>query len=316
MNKDFAAVRDASRMLAQAGTDRINSILLDLADATEASTEALLSANALDLERMDKSDPRYDRLQLTETRLRDIAHDLRHVADLPSPLGRVLRHSILPNGLELTRVSVPFGVIGIIFEARPNVCFDCFALCLKAGSACILKGGSDAEQSCRAIVGLIHEVLRRHGLPTETVMLLTSHADTDRLLAAQGQVDLIIPRGSSRLIAYVRDHARVPVIETGAGVVHCYIDQAADLEKAKAIVLNAKTRRVSVCNALDCLIVHRDRLSDLQALCRPLLEKDVVIEADEEAYGVLNGLGENIKSADEASFGTEFLALRMAIKTP
>lgn len=315
MNKDFAVVRDASRMLAQAGTDRINSILIDLADATEANTEALLSANALDLERMDKSDPRYDRLQLTETRLRDIAHDLRHVADLPSPLGRVLRHSILPNGLELTRVSVPFGVIGIIFEARPNVCFDCFALCLKAGSACILKGGSDAEQSCRAIVGLIHEVLRRHGLPTETVMLLTSHADTDRLLAAQGQVDLIIPRGSSRLIAYVRDHARVPVIETGAGVVHCYIDQAADLEKAEAIVLNAKTRRVSVCNALDCLIVHRDRLSDLQALCRPLLEKDVVIEADEEAYGVLNGLGENIKSADEASFGTEFLALRMAIKT-
>lgn len=315
MNKDFAVVRDASRMLAQAGTDRINSILIDLADATEANTEALLSANALDLERMDKSDPRYDRLQLTDARLKDIAHDLRHVADLPSPLGRVLRHSILPNGLELTRVSVPFGVIGIIFEARPNVCFDCFALCLKAGSACILKGGSDAEQSCRAIVGLIHEVLRRHGLPTETVMLLTSHADTDRLLAAQGQVDLIIPRGSSRLIAYVRDHARVPVIETGAGVVHCYIDQAADLEKAKAIVLNAKTRRVSVCNALDCLIVHRDRLSDLQALCRPLLEKDVVIEADEEAYGVLNGLGENIKSADEASFGTEFLALRMAIKT-
>lgn len=315
MNKDFAVVRDASRMLAQAGTDRINSILLDLADATEASTEALLSANALDLERVDKSDPRYDRLQLTDARLKDIAHDLRHVAELPSPLGRVLRHSILPNGLELTRVSVPFGVIGIIFEARPNVCFDCFALCLKAGSACILKGGSDAEQSCRAIVGLIHEVLRRHGLPTETVMLLTSHADTDRLLAAQGQVDLIIPRGSSRLIAYVRDHARVPVIETGAGVVHCYIDQAADLEKSKAIVLNAKTRRVSVCNALDCLIVHRDRLSDLQALCRPLLEKDVVIEADEEAYGVLNGLGENIKSADEASFGTEFLALRMAIKT-
>lgn len=315
MNKDFAAVRDASRMLAQAGTDRINSILIDLADATEANTEALLSANALDLERMDKSDPRYDRLQLTDARLKDIAHDLRHVADLPSPLGRVLRHSILPNGLELTRVSVPFGVIGIIFEARPNVCFDCFALCLKAGSACILKGGSDAEQSCCAIVGLIHEVLRRHGLPTETVMLLTSHADTDRLLAAQGQVDLIIPRGSSRLIAYVRDHARVPVIETGAGVVHCYIDQAADLEKAKAIVLNAKTRRVSVCNALDCLIIHRDRLSDLQALCRPLLEKDVVIEADEEAYGVLNGLGENIKSADEASFGTEFLALRMAIKT-
>ncbi|MCR5820517.1 MAG: glutamate-5-semialdehyde dehydrogenase [Bacteroidaceae bacterium] len=315
MNQDFANVRDASRLLGQIGTESIDEVLLDLAKTTEANAESLLEANALDLQQMDMEDPRYDRLQLTKARLQDIANDLRHVAELPSPLGKVLRHNILPNGLELTRVSVPFGVIGIIFEARPNVCFDCFALCLKAGSACILKGGSDAEHSCRAIVDIIHEVLNRHGLPSDTAMLLTSHEDTDRLLTAQGLVDLIIPRGSSSLIEYVRDKARVPVIETGAGVVHCYIDRAADLEKAKAIVLNAKTRRVSVCNALDCLIVHRDSLFDLREICRPLLEKGVVIEADEDAYSALLGDDINIIRASETSFGTEFLSLRMAIKT-
>ena len=264
---------------------------------------------------MNQADPRYDRLQLTEARLKDIAADLRKVASLPSPLGRVLKHSILPNGLELNRVSVPFGVIGIIFEARPNVCFDCFALCLKAGSACILKGGSDAKDSCTAIVGLIHEVLKRHGVAVEAALLLTSHEDTDRLLTAHGLVDLIIPRGSSRLINYVREHAQVPVIETGAGVVHCYVDRAADMEKAKAIVLNAKTRRVSVCNALDCLIIHRDRLADLPALCQPLFEKNVFVEADEEAYNVLQGIVPSLTGrAGEESFGTEFLALRIAIK--
>ena len=248
--------------------------------------------------------------------MRDIAHDLRSVASLPSPLGRTLKHSVLPNGLELSRVSVPFGVIGIIFEARPNVCFDCFALCLKAGSACILKGGSDAKESCTAIVGLIHDVLQRHGLPTECAVLLTNHADTDELLQARGFVDLIIPRGSSRLINYVREHAQVPVIETGAGVVHCYMDRTADLEKATAIVVNAKTRRVSVCNALDCLIIHRDRLRDLPALGKKLAAKGVRIEADERAYQTLQAVIEPslLVKADNESFGTEFLALRMAIK--
>ena len=256
--------QQASRKLTDA---QRSDILLDLADATEARTSDLLAANALDLSRMDQADPRYDRLQLTAARLHDIARDLRQVASLPSPVGRVLKHTTLPNGLELSRVSVPFGVIGIIFEARPNVCFDCFALCLKAGSACILKGGSDAKDSCTAIVGLIHEVLQRHDLSEECAVLLTSHEDTDRLLQARGLVDLIIPRGSSRLINYVREHAQVPVIETGAGVVHCYVDRAADLQKAIAIVVNAKTRRVSVCNALDCLIIHRDRLDFLPVVC-------------------------------------------------
>ena len=315
MNNDFNAVRVASRKLACCSPDELNAVLLDLADATESHTAELLAANAQDLSRMEPSNPRYDRLQLTESRLRDIAADLRKVAALPSPLGRVLKHSMLPNGLELTRISVPFGVIGIIFEARPNVCFDCFALCLKAGSACILKGGSDAKDSCTAIVALIHEVLKRHGLAAEAALLLTSHEDTDRLLTAHGLVDLIIPRGSSRLIDYVRENARVPVIETGAGVVHCYIDRAADLAKAIPIVVNAKTRRVSVCNALDCLIIHRDRLNDLPALCQPLFDKNVFIEADKEAYSTLQAIAPSLTGrAGEESFGTEFLSLRMAVK--
>ncbi len=316
-NDLFLQVKRASTGLALINDAERNAILCELADMTEARMDDLLLANALDLKRMDSADPRYDRLQLTENRLRDIAADLRKVAALPSPLGRVLKHSVLPNGLELTRVSVPFGVIGIIFEARPNVCFDCFALCLKAGSACILKGGSDAKDSCMAIVALIHEVLRRHDLPAENALLLTSHEDTDRLLQAHGIVDLIIPRGSNRLINYVRENSKVPVIETGAGVVHCYVDRAADLEKAKAIVLNAKTRRVSVCNALDCLIIHRNRLADLPKICQPLFDKNVFIDADDDAYDILQVITPSLTGragGGSGAFGTEYLSLRMAVK--
>jgi glutamate-5-semialdehyde dehydrogenase len=312
----FSSAHAAGRALAVLSADKIDAVLTDLADATEQAVDRLLQANAEDLRRMDESDPRYDRLRLTEDRLRDIASDLRKVASLPSPLGKPLKHKVLPNGLELTRISVPFGVIGVIFEARPNVCFDCFALCLKAGSACVLKGGSDAEYSCKAIVELIHEVLSRHGLPAETVSLLTSHEATDALLKAVGYVDLIIPRGSQRLINYVRDNARVPVIETGAGVVHTYVDRDADLQKAIPIVVNAKTRRVSVCNALDCLLVHKERLTDLPAICMPLWERGVVIEADEAAYEVLSAHNSTqLCRATENSFGTEYLSLRMAVKT-
>ena len=312
----FSSAHAAGRALAVLSADKIDAVLTDLADATEQAVDCLLQANAEDLRRMDESDPRYDRLRLTEERLHDIAADLRKVASLPSPLGKTLKHKVLPNGLELTRISVPFGVIGVIFEARPNVCFDCFALCLKAGSACVLKGGSDAEYSCKAIVELIHEVLSRHGLPAETVSLLTSHEATDALLKAVGYVDLIIPRGSQRLINYVRDNARVPVIETGAGVVHTYVDRDADLQKAIPIVVNAKTRRVSVCNALDCLLVHKERLTDLPAICMPLWERGVVIEADEAAYEVLSAHNSTqLCRATENSFGTEYLSLRMAVKT-
>lgn len=315
-NDTFSSARSAGRALSLLPSRTINAVLTDLADAAERESASLLAANAEDLSRMEPSDPRYDRLRLTEDRLRDIAADLRKVASLPSPLGKTLKQTVLPNGLELTRVSVPFGVIGIIFEARPNVCFDCFALCLKAGSACILKGGSDAASSCKAIVSLIHKVLALHGLSVSTVQLFTSHEDTDRLLTATGMVDLIIPRGSQRLINYVRKNAQVPVIETGAGVVHTYVDRDADLQKAIPIVLNAKTRRVSVCNALDCLLIHKDRLPDLPSICRPLWEKGVVIEADETAFSALSSCNKTqLCLASEESFGTEFLSLRMAVKT-
>lgn len=262
-------IKLASRHLASLSTEAINSLLVDMVNAVERGTDAILAANAHDLERMDPADPKYDRLRLTTERISGIAADCRNVASLPSPLGRVLSHRTLPNGLDISRISVPFGVIGVIYEARPNVTLDVAALCLKAGSAVVLKGGSDAEESNKAICAVIHNVLFEHGLDPATVTLLPATREaTAELLSAEGLVDLIIPRGSAGLIRYVRENSKVPVIETGAGVVHCYVDKDADMEMAKRIIHNAKCRRVSVCNALDCLLVHRDlepRLSELLA---------------------------------------------------
>ena len=262
-------IKLASRYLASLSTEAINTLLVDMANAVERGTDAILAANAHDLERMDPADPKYDRLRLTAERISGIAADCRNVASLPSPLGRVLSHRTLPNGLDISRISVPFGVIGVIYEARPNVTLDVAALCLKAGSAVVLKGGSDAEESNKAICAVIHNVLFEHGLDPATVTLLPATREaTAELLSAEGLVDLIIPRGSAGLIRYVRENSKVPVIETGAGVVHCYVDKDADMEMAKRIIHNAKCRRVSVCNALDCLLVHRDlepRLSELLA---------------------------------------------------
>lgn len=314
----FEQVQAASRELVMLENDRINEILLAVADEAVAQTDYILIENAKDLARMDEADPKYDRLKLTAARLQDIAADMRKVAQLPSPLGRVLKHHVLPNGLELSRVSVPFGVIGIIYEARPNVSFDVFSLCLKSGNACVLKGGSDADSSNRAIVGVIHSVLARFGVNPHVVELLpASREATAEMLHANGYIDLIIPRGSSNLINFVRANATIPVIETGAGICHAYFDKAADLEKGKAIVNNAKTRRVSVCNALDCLVLHEDRLGDLSNLCAPLSESNVLIYADEPAYVALQGCypAELLKPATNESFGTEFLSYTMAIKT-
>ena len=267
---------------------------------------------------MQPDDPKYDRLKLTEARLQDIAKDLRNVADLTSPLGRTLLHKDLPNGLEISKISVPLGVVGIIYEARPNVTFDVFSLCLKTGNACILKGGSDAAASNKAILAVIHQVLQQHQIDTHIVALLPPDRQaTEALLQARGYVDVLIPRGSQALIDYVRQHANIPVIETGAGIVHTYFDETADLEKGKKIIANAKTRRVSVCNALDCLLVHQDRLSDLPALAAPLAEKQVEIFADEAAYAALTGIypANLLKPAQEEHFGTEFLSLKLALKT-
>ena len=318
LKNTFEQVQEASRELVMLENDRINEILLAVSDETVAQTDYILTENAKDLARMDETDPKYDRLKLTASRIQDIASDMRKVAELPSPLGRVLKHHVLPNGLELTRVSVPFGVIGIIYEARPNVSFDVFSLCLKSGNACVLKGGSDADSSNRAIVGVIHAVLSRFGVNPHVVELLPATREaTAEMLHANGYIDLIIPRGSSNLINFVRANATIPVIETGAGICHAYFDKAADLEKGKAIVNNAKTRRVSVCNALDCLVLHEDRLADLPALCAPLTKSNVLIYADESAYVALQGgyPAELLKPATEESFGTEFLSYTMAIKT-
>lgn len=314
----FQAVRIASRKLAMLDTERVNHILCAVADRIETHTERLLEANQEDLQRMEVSNPKYDRLKLTKERLSGIAADMRQVAALPSPLGRVLESYTVPSGLRLKKVSVPFGVIGMIYEARPNVSFDVFALCLKSGNAAILKGGSDADASNRAIVQLIQEVLEECRVDSHVVELLPSSREaTAALLHAEGWVDLIIPRGSSSLIRYVREEATVPVIETGAGVCHTYFDWAGDLVKGTAIVHNAKTRRVSVCNALDCLLIHRGRLSDLPALCAPLQESRVILYADEAAYEALSGRYpvELLRPATPESYGTEFLDYKMAVKT-
>lgn len=274
MNPIFEKVKRASRSLTLIPDSRRDEILLAVADAIAENEAILLEANAKDLSRMEKSNPLYDRLQLTHDRLDGIASDMRHVAALPSPLGKVLKDKVLDNGLHLRRVSVPFGVIGMVFEARPNVAFDVFSLCFKSGNACVLKGGRDADDSNRAIVSLIHGILREFDVDPNVVALLpATHEATAEMLNAVGYVDVCIPRGGRRLIDFVRDNAKVPVIETGAGVVHAYFDKSGDLEKGKRIINNAKTRRVSVCNALDCLLVHKDRADELDALLAPMKDK-------------------------------------------
>lgn len=274
MNPIFEKVKRASRSLTLIPDSRRDEILLSVADAIAENEAILLEANAKDLSRMEKSNPLYDRLQLTHDRLDGIASDMRHVAALPSPLGKVLKDKVLDNGLHLRRVSVPFGVIGMVFEARPNVAFDVFSLCFKSGNACVLKGGRDADDSNRAIVSLIHGILREFDVDPNVVALLpATHEATAEMLNAVGYVDVCIPRGGRRLIDFVRDNAKVPVIETGAGVVHAYFDKSGDLEKGKRIINNAKTRRVSVCNALDCLLVHKDRADELDALLAPMKDK-------------------------------------------
>lgn len=314
----FQASKDASIDLALLNTDTINQVLMAVAERAIAETDNILAANAKDLSRMDPANPMYDRLKLTKERIEGIAADTHNVATLPSPLGKVLKHTVLPNGLDLKRVSVPFGVIGIVYEARPNVTFDVFSLCLKAGSACVLKGGKDADDSNRAIVGLIKSVLHDFNINENAITLLpATHEATGALLHANEWVDLVIPRGSKRLIDFVRQEASVPVIETGAGVCHAYFDIDGDAEKGARIINNAKTRRVSVCNALDCTIIHAERLADLPTICAPLKESNVLIYADEPALAALSGnyLESLLNPSTEESYGTEFQAYTMAIKT-
>lgn len=287
MKESFQRTKDASRMLAVLDNDTRNQVLVTVAQAIRQQKERLLRANSADLAQMDKGNPLYDRLLLTEARLDAIANDMENVSRLPSPLGRTLLEKVLPNGLRLRRVSVPFGVIGVIYEARPNVTFDVFSLCFKSGNACILKGGKDADNSNREAIALIHETLDTlHISPDVVALLPATHEATAQMLQATGYIDVCIPRGGRKLIDFVRDNAHIPVIETGAGVVNAYFDEDGDLEMGKRIIDNAKTRRVSVCNALDCLIIHRSRLADLPALLEPLKQKNVEIYMDEAHYGI------------------------------
>lgn len=316
LKETFERVKRASKSLALLTDEQRNEILNAVASAIINNKVRILKANTQDLTKMSKDNPLYDRLQLTEERLDGIASDMRNVATLPTPLGHITKQKTLPNGLRLCRVSVPFGVIGMIYEARPNVTFDVFSLCFKSGNACILKGGKDADCSNREEVALIHEVLEQYGVSKDVVALLpATHEATGEMLNAVGYVDLCIPRGGRKLIDFVRDTARIPVIETGAGVVNTYFDEEGDLEMGKAIINNAKTRRVSVCNALDCLIIHKSRLQDLPALCEKMAEKDVIIYADAQAYAALDGKYPDLEHATDDSFGTEFMDYKLAIKT-
>lgn len=318
INKLLRQASDASRQLITLPEETVVRILKDTAQALRDHTTEVLAANQRDLNRMDPANPKYDRLKLTEERLVGIASDMENVSTLPSPLGTVLSEVTRPNGMVIRKVTVPFGVIGVIYEARPNVTFDVFSLCLRSGNVCVLKGGSDADESNQALVRIIHSILERYHVPSAACTLLPPDREaTAELLNAVGLVDLIIPRGSSSLIHFVREHSKVPVIETGAGICHTYFDRTGDREKGREIVNNAKTRRVSVCNALDCLIIHKDRLDELAYICGKLSESNVIIYADEPAFNVLSGQypQTHLSPATEESFGTEFLDYKMSIRT-
>ena len=327
LKETFQKVKTASKTLGLLTDEQRNEVLQAVADAIIAETPALLKANAEDLAKMDKANPLYDRLQLTEQRLHDIAADMRHVSTLPSPLGRILKEKTLENGLHLQRVAVPFGVIGMIYEARPNVTYDVFSLCFKSGNACVLKGGKDANSSNTASIELIHKVLIKYSIdPAVATLLPATHEATGEMLNAVGYIDLCIPRGGKKLIQFVRDTAKVPVIETGAGVVHCYFDKDGDVEMGKAIITNAKCRRCSVCNTLDTLIIHEQRLNDLPTLCEDLAKREVKIHADAQAYEALKGNYPDTlldivsdetpcPNADGNVWNTEWLSMQMGIKT-
>jgi glutamate-5-semialdehyde dehydrogenase len=317
LTEELAKVQKASHKLSLIEPEQINKILLTLAELISSEKNFLLEENQKDLERMDSNDPKYDRLKLTEARLEGIAADITNVVSLEYPVGKVLEEKTLPNGLQLSKVSVPLGVIGIIYEARPNVTFDVFSLCLKSGNACVLKGGKEADYSNKAIMALIHKALTEHNIDTNIVYLMPNDREALQIvLNADKYIDVIIPRGGQELINFVRKNSAIPVIETGAGIVHTYFDESGNLAIAKNIIFNAKTRRPSVCNSLDTLLINKNRLADLPDLVS-LLDNKVEIFADKHSYEILKGKynPDLLKPAQEEDFGKEFLSLKMSVKT-
>lgn len=316
--QQFELTKDASRSLVKLSSEKCAKVINEIADALVANADKIIAENAKDLARMSPENPNYDRLLLNKDRIEGIASDTKNVASLPAPCGEIIEERTLPNGLQLRKVRVPLGVVGVIYEARPNVTIDVASLCLRSGNAVVLKGGSDAAFSNVVMVEIMHDVLKKNGLDENLIQLLPAGREAaTELMNAVGYIDVLIPRGSRGLIDSVRQQAKVPVIETGAGVVHTYFDKDGNLKIATDVVCNAKTRRVSVCNALDCLIIHSERLAELKKLAEPLNEKGVGIYADERAYSALEG---NYKTdllhhATADDFGREFLSLNMAIKT-
>ncbi|WP_340113551.1 glutamate-5-semialdehyde dehydrogenase [Maribellus mangrovi] len=309
---------EASQKLNLTKHEQIIAVLNELAVQARANKAFILEENQKDLDRMSKDDPKYDRLKLTAERIEGIAADIENVAKLENPVGKLLKESDQPNGMKIKKITVPFGVIGIIYEARPNVTFDVFSLCLKSGNACVLKGGSDAIYSNQAIVSIIKNVLNKFNIDENTVTLLPAgREETNEMLHANGFIDLLIPRGSQGLINFVRDNATIPVIETGAGICHTYFDEFGDAEEGREIIFNAKTRRPSVCNALDCLVIHKKRLNELPKFAEKLLEEKVIIYADELSFPEISKVypKELLFEATPKSFGTEFLSLKMSVKT-
>lgn len=318
VKQDLLNTKEISYTLLQINQQHINKILLDLANLLEDNITNIIYYNKLDLVKMSKDDPKYDRLELNEIRIRSLSHDLRKVSELESPLNKVLEFRELPNGLKLEKKTVPLGVVAVIYEARPNVTIDVFSLCLKSGNVSVLKGGTDAWETNNYLVSLIKQSLINNGLDSNLIYLMPPEREAIyELLNAVGVIDVCIPRGSQSLINFVRENAKIPVIETGAGIVHTYIDESVNLEFASEIIYNAKTRRVSVCNALDCIIIHENKLNDLPKIVNKLSEKNVIIYADQKSFDELknNYPKHLLYMADDTSFGCEFLDYKISIKT-
>ncbi len=318
ITEKLKAAKQAGYSLHSLSEDKIRAVLDDFAQALEDNSVPLIAENARDLEKMEQSNPLYDRLLLDSVRISAIAADIRKVARLPSPVGELCESRTLPNGAHLSRIRVPMGVVAVIYESRPNVTADVFSLCFRTQNACIMKGGSDADHSNRAIVALIHATLNKHGIDRECVFLMPPDRESlPVLLKSHGLVDVCIPRGSQGLIDFVRENASVPVIETGRGVVHIYVHDDASPAMANPVIVNAKTRRPSVCNTLDTLIVHRSALAHLPALLDGLADKNVAIHADPAALEVLETCYPHalLSPCDEQSLNAEFMALRMNVVT-
>ncbi|KTD52511.1 gamma-glutamyl phosphate reductase [Legionella quinlivanii] len=315
---ELKKLRQASRKLSALTETNVNAILHSLANTLRQLIPKVLSENQKDLLQMPSSDPRYDRLLLTEERLHSLADDVIAVADFPSPLHRILEEKQRPNGLKIQKVSVPLGVVAVIYEARPNVTIDVFGLCFKSGNACVLKGGKEAEHTNRMLVSIIKRVLRENEVSEDVVYLFPNEREVlPALLNANDYIDVCIPRGSQALIDFVREHARIPVIETGAGIVHTYFDKSGDLQKAVPVIYNAKTRRVSVCNALDTLIIHAERLAELPQIVAAMAKMNVEIFADAPSFESLKSCYPKrlLHMAQERDFGQEFLDYKLSIKT-